>query len=104
MATVINNPTSTPGDGSSSAVGIVVGILVAVVVAVLFFVYGLPAITGNEADRGDDTRIEVDIDRNAAPPRAPEPSQPASEPAPNQPSELAPAQPSEPAPDNSGNN
>lgn len=81
MATVVNNP-GPSGDGSSSAVGIVVGILVAVVVAVLFFVYGLPAITGDEArGRGDDTKIDVDVTRDAAPPQAPDaPAQPDSSP------------------------
>ncbi len=54
MTTIIN-----PGNNSdSSGAGLIIGVVVALVLVVLFFVYGLPAIRGNQ---NKDVNINVEI-------------------------------------------
>lgn len=53
MTTVINNP----GEGSGG--GWIVGILILIILLVVFFVYGLPALRGNN---GDDNGVNVKVE------------------------------------------
>ncbi|TAK57759.1 hypothetical protein EPO17_01170 [Patescibacteria group bacterium] len=58
MTTIINTPP--PREDMDSGVGIIIGVLVAIVLIVLFFVYALPAIQNNQAQKPDNT-IDVNI-------------------------------------------
>jgi len=59
MTTVVNNPS---GNGEGSGVGIIVGVLVVIVILALFFIYGLPAIRGNQAPANNpDINLDVTL-------------------------------------------
>ena len=60
MTTIINTPGSN-NNGDDSGLGIIAGILIAIIAIVLFFIYGLPAIRGNEAPKDDDVNINVTL-------------------------------------------
>ena len=59
MTTVVNNPGG--GSGDSSGTGMVVGVLLAIIIIVLFFLYGLPALRGNQAPKNDSMDINVTL-------------------------------------------
>jgi len=60
MTTIIN-----PGGGEGgNGVGMILGVIIVIVVLVLLFVYGLPAIRGNNADEGTNINIPDQIDIN----------------------------------------
>lgn len=61
MATVINNP-STPAVERDSSSGFLVGVVVLIIAAVLFFMYGLPALSG--AMRGPQVNVPGKVDVN----------------------------------------
>ncbi|MDD5050934.1 MAG: hypothetical protein PHV93_04350 [Candidatus Pacebacteria bacterium] len=63
MATIINTP-GTPSE--DSGLGIVLGVLIAIIVIVLFFVYGLPAIRGNQTPQtSNGINVNVSLPTNA---------------------------------------
>ena len=64
MATIINNPPAqspAPSDGGGSATGIIVGIVLVIIVGFLFFVYGLPAMRGNQDMNNNNTGPTINI-------------------------------------------
>jgi hypothetical protein len=60
MTTVINTPGS-GNNGDNSGLGMIVGILIAVIAIALFFIYGLPAMRGNEAPKDDSLNVNVTL-------------------------------------------
>lgn len=51
MTTIVNSPpaqTNAPQEGGSGLTGIVIGIVLVAIVGFLFFIYGLPAMQGNQ--------------------------------------------------------
>lgn len=59
MTTVVNNPGG--GSGDSGGAGIVLGVLLAIVLIGLFFVYGLPAMRGNQAPQNGSIDVNVQL-------------------------------------------
>jgi len=65
MPTVINNPPSTGRENNGSVAGAIVTGIVVIVLVILFFLYGLPRISGNgETDVNLPNQIEVNTDSN----------------------------------------
>jgi len=67
MPTVINNPNPTPTTADSGW-GFAIGLIILVVLVILFFVYGLPAIRGenekNNTEINVPDRINVNLDQD----------------------------------------
>lgn len=72
MTTIINSPPApqaAPSDGGSGFAGIIIGVVLVAIVGFLFFVYGLPALRGNQnTDTGNNgptinvpDKIQVEI-------------------------------------------
>jgi len=55
MTTVINSP----GSSESGGVGMIIGVLVSIIVIVLFFMYGLPALRGNQTNESVDVNVQL---------------------------------------------
>lgn len=68
MATIINNPSGTEGDGGASAIvlALIVGVLI---LGGLFVMYRLPALQGDNAGGGGATvpdKVQIDVNSGGA--------------------------------------
>ncbi len=59
MTTIVNNP----GNGDSSAMGTILVLIVVIVLGVLFFMYGLPRMTGHApaAQQNNTGSLDVNV-------------------------------------------
>lgn len=64
MATIINNPDTSSGNGA--AVGVIVGILAVVVIAILFFAYALPALRRSSNTTNINVPDRINVNTNGA--------------------------------------
>jgi hypothetical protein len=67
MATIINNPDSGAGN-DSGGMGMIIGAIVLVLILVLFFIYGLPALRGNNGSTGNQINVPDKVDVNVETP------------------------------------